>query len=110
MMLLLQAAEKNDDVLLAGDTSFGDQATALHKACAGGRYLVVQLLLDELAKRNLLQKGLSLRNSSGQTPLEVAKEKHRNCEQESDSVARWNQVAGGKPDWGICKEVREFLH
>jgi Ankyrin repeats (3 copies) len=103
--------------LLARDTSFGDLQTPLHKAASGGRFLAVQLMLDALQQRSkekgssslptLLEIALSSTDSSGQTPLDVAREKQHNQEAERQSVARWDVVADGKADWGKCVQVRD---
>jgi Ankyrin repeats (3 copies) len=103
--------------LLVRDTSFGDLQTPLHKAASGGRFLAVQLLLDALQQRSkekdsstlptLLEIALSSTDSSGQTPLDVAREKQRNQEAERQSVARWDVVADGKADWRKCVQVRD---
>jgi ankyrin repeat protein len=100
--------------LVARDTSFGDQQTALHKAASGGRYLAVQLLLAVLQMRSvglsnqptLLETALTMKDSNGRTPLAVALAKLQNQVQERRSVARWDSVAEGVADWNICVEVR----
>jgi ankyrin repeat protein len=91
--------------LLARDTSFGDDMTPLHKAVSGGRYLAVQLLLDELLAQGLLSQGLEIRDSLGRTPRELATEKRQRAEQERKSVARWDTVAGVSADWDKCLQV-----
>lgn len=93
--------------LLARDTSFGDEMTPLHKAASGGRFLAVELLLRVLEEKDLLDQALQLRDARGLTPLQVAKERQRNVQQESESVARWNTVAGGPPNWLTCIRLLE---
>jgi ankyrin repeat protein len=102
MRLLL---ERDACDLLARDTSFGDMATPLHKACSGGRYLAVQLLVETLEHRGLLARAVAVRDSSGMTPIEVARDRQRNADLERRSVARWDSVAGGKADWETCIKV-----
>ena len=108
MGLLLQ----QDANLLAKDTSFNDQMTPLHKAAAGGRYLAVQLLIQTLRSRgessegqSLLAEALMAKDSSGRTPLDIAKEYSLVQETERDSVARWDQVAGSEADWIKCSRL-----
>lgn len=91
--------------LMVPDTSFGDNMTPLHKSASGGRYLAVQLLIEALRSRNLLADALSSKDAEGRTPLDVAIEKQKNKEEASLSVARWNAVAGGQPDWDKCAEL-----
>lgn len=98
MRLLL---EDQNCYLLVPDTSFGDRMTPLHKAASGGRYLAVQLLLDVLRTRKLLETALTITDSMGMTPLQVAQAK-MDREEEPQSVARWNTVAGGSPSWNQC--------
>lgn len=101
MSLLLQ--EPTCDVM-ARDKSFGDLKTPLHKAAAGGRYLAIQLLVQELRERNLLPVALAATDATNRTPLQVAKD-YRYCsrhEEERESVARWDEVAGGPADWHKC--------
>ena len=102
MRLLMQEADCN---LLARDASFGDFKTPLHKAVAGGRYLAVQLLLDELRERNQLTEALKTPDASSRTPLQVAEDIFSRQEQERQSVARWDEVAGGLADWGKCRAL-----
>mmetsp|Transcript_27659 Transcript_27659/g.67283 ORF Transcript_27659/g.67283 Transcript_27659/m.67283 type:complete len:358 (-) Transcript_27659:390-1463(-) len=108
MGLLLQ----QNASLLAKDVSFNDQMTPLHKAAAGGRYLAVQLLLQTLRSRggssdgrSMLAEALEVKDSAGRTPLEIAKELSLVQETEKDSVARWDQVAGGEADWVKCARL-----
>lgn len=102
MRLLLN--DPNCD-LLAEDTSFGDRMTPLHKAAAGGRYLAVQLLIESLEKRNLLQEAIVKTESTGKSPLEVANGRLADADDASASVARWNHVAGSPPDFEICSQL-----
>ena len=101
--------------LLARDESFGDMRTPLHKAAAGGRYLAVALLLDALREQSssqlpsqaqshhsLLKAALSALDRNQQTPLQVARDCQRNQQQERQSVARWDIIAGGAADWDAC--------
>jgi hypothetical protein len=124
-VLLHQSSEISDsdcDMLLARDTSFGDEMTPLHKAAAGGRYLGVQLLLEVLREQttlkqdaaatattttntSLFRQALQARDKCQRTPLDVAIELRRRQEEERQSVARWDQVAGGVADWGKCIEL-----
>src|SRR3569623_1500706 len=80
MRLLMEHPDCN---LLARDVSFGDQMTPLHKAASGGRYLAVQLLLQALEERQLLETALSLGDSQGKTPVEVARDRLQRVDQES---------------------------
>ncbi|KAL3942901.1 MAG: hypothetical protein SGBAC_002973 [Bacillariaceae sp.] len=98
--------------LFAKDVSFNDQMTALHKAAAGGRYLAVQLLIQTLRSRgddsdgrSMLAEALEVKDSSGRTPLVIAKEFSVVQETEKGSVARWDQVAGGEADWIKCSRL-----
>ncbi|CAB9513653.1 expressed unknown protein [Seminavis robusta] len=100
MQLLLDTQQAN---LLARDGSFGDQRTPLHKAAAGGRYLAVALLLDALRQRSLLKDALTTLDRNQETPLQVARACQQIQDQERQSVARWDIVAGGAPaDWDKC--------
>lgn len=93
--------------LLAVDTSFGDHQTPLHKSASGGRYLAVLLLLEAFQMQSimLLETALSAKDSSGRTPLGVARENQRKQFEERRSVARWDSVAGGFADWDRCVQV-----
>jgi Ankyrin repeats (3 copies) len=112
MRLLLETNQVN---LLAKDVSFGDERTPLHKAAAGGRFLAVALLLDALrSSKNdknkngqqqlqVLNEALTSLDRHRQTPLQVAQACHQNQDEERQSVARWDMVAGGTPaDWQKC--------
>lgn len=61
MRILLGWSSPRRCDVLAGDTSFGDLMTPLHKAAAGGRYLSVQLLLDALRSWNDIDAGSAVR-------------------------------------------------
>ena len=132
MRVLLESTECN---LLAKDSSFGDQMTPLHKAAAGGRYLAVQLLLEALQQkdneafadrnagsmsiRNInisalshersfeskLSLALKAKDKWNRTPLGVALELRQIQDDERQSVARWDAVAGGVADWNKCVEL-----
>lgn len=104
MRLLMNDSACN---LLARDTSFGDNMTPLHKAASGGRYLAVELLLSALEEQNLLEQALQAVDATGATPLEVARARNEDVQQERASVARWNQVAGGVADWHKCIKLLE---
>jgi hypothetical protein len=106
--------------LLAKDTSFGDESTPLHKAAAGGRYLAVHMLLEALRERDRIsgepppsttpstfQLAIQMKDKLGNTPLEVARHYFNIQESERHAVARWDEVAGGVPDWGRCVELLE---
>jgi hypothetical protein len=94
--------------LLPPDTSFGDCMTPLHKAASGGRYLAVQLLVDALAARgDELQYALIAVDSMKRTPIDVAREKQQDQDEEQKSVARWDVIAGGTADWGKCVQLLE---
>lgn len=98
--------------LLAKDTSFGDKKTPLHKAVAGGRPLGVQLLMNTLQIRSMLQEALQTTDVSGLTPLELAKQytsmDSEALEVERQSVRRWDVVAGGEEaDWDTCQRLLE---
>jgi hypothetical protein len=91
--------------LLQTDTSFGDCMTPLHKAASGGRYLAVQLLVDALAAKDELHYALVAVDNMGRTPVEVARDKQQDQDEEQKSVARWDVVAGGDADWGKCVQL-----
>ena len=123
MQILLQWNTNSDNNeqscnMLSRDISFGDCMTPLHKAAAGGRYLAVQLLLEALRSRImhdhvegeleeplLLQKGLAALDSTGRTPLALAKCFIANQKEEQKSVRRWDEVAGGEADWVRCAQL-----
>jgi hypothetical protein len=90
---------------MCADTSFGDCMTPLHKAASGGRYLAVQLLLEALDDRGLLQQALPAKDSAGKTPLDVAKERHADQTEGHKTVARWDVIAGGVADWDKCVQL-----
>lgn len=56
-----QLPERKCCDLLARDTSFGDESTALHKASAGGRYLAIYVLLEALKERDSRSQLQSIR-------------------------------------------------
>jgi ankyrin repeat protein len=91
--------------LLQTDTSFGDCMTPLHKAASGGRYLAVQLLVDALLVKDELQYALVAVDNMGRTPVEVARDKQQDQDEEQKSVTRWDVVAGGTADWGKCVQL-----
>mmetsp|Transcript_12375 Transcript_12375/g.25200 ORF Transcript_12375/g.25200 Transcript_12375/m.25200 type:complete len:451 (-) Transcript_12375:218-1570(-) len=107
--------------LLAKDTSFGDESTPLHKATAGGRYLAVHMILEALRERDdttisdelseasqkssWLRNGLRAIDKYGRTPLDVAQHCYKSRDTERHSVARWDAVAGGFPDWEKCVQL-----
>jgi hypothetical protein len=91
--------------LLQTDTSFGDYMTPLHKAASGGRYLAVQLLVDALAAKDELDYALVAVDNMGRTPVEVARDKQQDQDEEQKSVARWDVVAGGTANWGKCVQL-----
>jgi hypothetical protein len=93
--------------LLAVDTSYGDYSTPLHKATAGGRYLAVHLLIEELKKRSLVKQALVAKDKFNRTPLGVAYHFHKIQDTERNSVARWDGIAGGVADWGKCVQLLE---
>jgi ankyrin repeat protein len=109
-------------ILLLPDTSFNDYQTPLHKCASGGRYLVVQLLLDFIAQHDhdddshqrnttMLLLLLSAKDALGRTPLDVATElkqqqQHLSMNHERPSVQRWDTIAGGHADWDICVQVK----
>lgn len=101
MRLLL---DRDECDLLAPDVSFGDRRTALHKAVSGGRFLAVELLLEALSSRGLLERGLSIQDAEKQTPLELAVTLQRSGD--PASVVRWDVLAGGPADWDKCAQVR----
>jgi Ankyrin repeats (3 copies) len=131
MRLLLDQHDTSD--LLAIDGSCGDGRTPLHKAVGGGRFLAVKLLLVEMQARSngvpvtaasrsgsvagsldpvgksILSNALSAVDAYGQTPLELARDiaTSRSYETERSSVARWDSVAGGRPDWRQCMNLLE---
>lgn len=104
--------------LLAKDTSFGDDSTPLHKAAAGGRYLAVHLLLEAMKDRDnhprtterdesLIQRAMKSKDKQGRTPLDVARYFSEDQDSERRAVARWDQVAGGQPNWSKCVQLLE---
>jgi ankyrin repeat protein len=116
------------------DISFNDYQTPLHKCAAGGRYLVVQLLLDfifqhdyssihsttssgssdynsgaEVSTMVNARQLLRIKDARGRTPLDVARDKQQhlpNRHAERQSVQRWDTIAGGCADWDICVQVK----
>ena len=114
-----EEAGKTQCDLLAKDSSFGDMMTPLHKAAAGGRPLSVQLLVvtlrnrrctarisdDDSASISTLRQGLMAQDSQGRTPLDVARS--IDPAKEEKSVRRWDNVAGGRPDWEQCINILE---
>jgi len=98
--------------MLALDTSFGDKKTPLHKAVAGGRPLAVQLLINELQKRNIIQEAMQTKDAAGKTPLQLARQytsmNEEELENEKQSVRRWDVVAGNEnADWHTCLRLLE---
>jgi hypothetical protein len=102
MQLLLNEPECN---LLAQDKSFGDNMTPLHKAAAGGRVMAVQLLIQALKSKGLLEKALLTKDATGSSPLQVAMNCLERAEETMSSVARWNELAGGRPDFEMCAQL-----
>ncbi len=118
-------ANKNMCIPLVIRYSFGDEATPLHKAAAGGRYLAVHMILEALKDRDgartksfidlssptttisWIQRGLLARDKYGRTPLDVAQHFLQIQDTERDAVARWDEVAGGSADWGNCVRLLE---
>ena len=104
-------------ILLLPDTSFNDNQTPLHKCASGGRYLVVQLLLDfivqhdiKVGNSSMLPLLLSAKDVFGRTPLDVARDKQQQPRnRERQSVQRWDSIAGGYADWDICVQVSDCL-
>jgi ankyrin repeat protein len=101
-------------MLIARDTSFGDQATPLHKAAAGGRFLAVHLLLEALRETrsgsgglSVLQTALEMRDAANRTPLDVARHYATLQDTEQRSVARWDEIAGEKADWDKVFQLLE---
>lgn len=91
-----------EELLMAPDKSFGDQRNSLHKAAAGGRFLAVHCLLEYGCDTNNL---LESRDGQGQTARDIAVSLRSRQSEEARSVARWNLVAGGQPDWEKCVQV-----
>jgi hypothetical protein len=111
MQLLLQDTVCH---VMARDFSFGDLRTPLHKAAAGGRPLAVQLLIETLRSRGLLEEALLCVDSCGLTPLQVAvatttssqnDNDNSSLQQQRQSVARWDSVAGSHADWKACVQL-----
>jgi Ankyrin repeats (3 copies) len=106
-------------ILSLPDTSFNDYQTPLHKCASGGRYLVVQLLLDfifqydndgrisdhDAQSSTIVELLLMAQDAIGRTPLDVAREKQQQQNLERQSVQRWDTIAGGCADWDICVQV-----
>jgi ankyrin repeat protein len=116
------------------DISFNDYQTPLHKCAAGGRYLVVQYLLDFIFQHDYssihsttssgssdynsgaevstmvvnARQLLRIKDARGRTPLDVARDKQHlpNRHAERQSVQRWDTIAGGCADWDICVQVK----
>jgi hypothetical protein len=113
MRLLLN---RSDCDLLAKDISCADYRTPLHKAIAGGRYLAVHLLLTELRSRTesnetFLHQALRAVDCNQQTPLQLARSFiSKDYDVERSSVARWDAVAGGPPNWTRCFSLLEQAH
>lgn len=91
------------ELLFAPDESFGDQRNALHKAAAGGRFLAVHCLLEYAASDTAVW--LTTKDGQGQTARDIAVALRLRQSEEAKSVARWNLVAGGLPDWDKCVQV-----
>ena len=92
------------NLLLAPDESIGDKMTALHKAVAGGRFMVVQLLIDSCTKlqyneSNLLEKILTAKDSNGRSPYELS---ILLLEEDPQNVSRWDSIAESTADWQKC--------
>lgn len=104
MSVVIDALHNARQVLLAGDYSFGDGRTALHKAAAGGRPLAVLLLLEHLRRHDMIQDALSSQDAEGLTPLQVAIESGSS---KANATARWDSVAGGPSDWNRCMVLLE---
>lgn len=108
MRVLLEWTDPNTGSrcdILAEDSSFGDRMTPLHKATSGGRFLGVQLLLDALKSRSLLEDGLAALDANGMTPLELARKLALKQEEERSGVRRWDAIAGGPADWERCAKI-----
>jgi len=98
--------------LLARDASYGDLRTPLHKAIAGGRPLVAQLLVRASRRRGVLRQVMRARDASGRTPLESARAYASmppdEAEMEGAWVRRWDAAAGGAgADWATCLRLLE---
>ena len=109
MRLLLDWAVQNEylpELLLAPDESFGDGRNALQKATAGGRFLAVHCLLQYSSQNNTTGLLHTARDAQGQTARDIAVSLRLHQVEEAKSVARWNVVAGGPPDWDKCVQVR----
>ena len=113
--------------ILAVDNSFGDLMTPLHKATRGGRYMAVKLLIESLRNHSdhrhelreysqgnhsrndagvsLVDRGLNSVDRSGRTPLDIALHYIKIQDQERESVARWDEVAGCRADWYKCAQL-----
>lgn len=104
MRLILDFANEKhclEELLLAPDTSFGDQRNALHKAAAGGRFLAVHCLLEYCCGADFL----TCTDGQGHTARDISVSLRLRQSEEAKSVARWNVVAGGLPDWDKCVQV-----
>jgi hypothetical protein len=99
-------------VLLARDARYGDLRTPLHKAVAGGRPLVAQLLVRASRRRGMLREAMRARDASGRTPLESARAYTSippdEVETEGAWVRRWDAAASGSgADWATCLRLLE---
>ncbi|GAX19746.1 hypothetical protein FisN_37Lh010 [Fistulifera solaris] len=104
MRLLLDGAVKRtclEELLQAPDTTFGDQRNALHKAATGGRFLAVHCLLEYCNNTAFLLS----KDGQGQTARDIAVALRSRQAEEAKSVARWNTVADGTPDWEKCVQL-----
>jgi hypothetical protein len=104
-LLLDTAVEQNrlKALMRAPDITFGDQRNALHKAAAGGRFLAVHCLLEYYGQNTAF---LLAKDGQGHTARDIAVAMRLRQIEEAKSVARWNTVAGGTPDWDKCVQVR----
>ena len=76
--------------------------------------MAVQLLINELQKRNIIQEALQIKDSSGLTPLQLARHytsmNEEDLENEKQSVRRWDVVAGNEnADWHTCLRLLESV-
>ncbi|GAX26440.1 hypothetical protein FisN_37Hh010 [Fistulifera solaris] len=103
-LLLDTAVEQNrlKALMRAPDITFGDQRNALHKAAAGGRFLAVHCLLEYYGQNTAF---LLAKDGQGHTARDIAVAMRLRQIEEAKSVARWNTVAGGTPDWDKCVQL-----
>ena len=99
--------------LFAQDESFGDLMSPLHKAVSAGRYNAVKLILNSVTNESDSKRLLQLMDARGRTALNMIQEilsSSESYDERCRSVARWNQIAGGEPDWNLSLTILKDAH